>query len=67
MEDNDALLYAVMFFGVIVLMVGIICLKYQVDMKTQLKQDAIQLGYADYNATNGKWQWKTNMIKIERQ
>jgi len=25
-----------------------------------LKQEAIRLGYADYNSTNGNWEWKTN-------
>jgi len=27
-----------------------------------LKQQAITLGYAEYNQTNGIWQWKTNSV-----
>lgn len=25
---------------------------------TQLRKDAIQRGFAEYNQTNGQWQWK---------
>ena len=32
----------------------------KIDLKN-LKQEAIQLNYAEYNSTNGVWQWKTNL------
>jgi len=31
--------------------------------RRNLRQEAIQLGYAEYNATNGIWQWKTNLVE----
>jgi hypothetical protein len=32
-----------------------------------MRYKAIELGYAGYDYTTGNWQWKTNLIKIERQ
>lgn len=30
---------------------------------SNLKKEAIELNYADYNRTNGVWQWKTNSVE----
>ncbi len=43
-----------------------VCVIFGVSHLTQMKkfeafqQTAITLGYAEYNATNGVWYWKTN-------
>lgn len=31
--------------------------------KSIIKKDAIIQGYAEYNSTNGIWQWKKNVIE----
>lgn len=31
-----------------------------------LRDEAIQIGYAQYNPTNAVWQWKTNVV-LERK
>jgi hypothetical protein len=33
-----------------------------VDQLNDMKQQAIVLGYAEYNRTNGGWQWVTNNL-----
>jgi len=34
-------------------------------LQHDLKVEAIQLNYAEYNSTTGVWQWKTNVIVNE--
>jgi hypothetical protein len=30
-----------------------------------LQKEAVQLNFAEYNSTNGVWQWKTNSVNIK--
>ena len=32
----------------------------KMDGKSALKREAIERNFAEYNSTNGVWQWKTN-------
>ena len=46
--------------GTLAIMVCItsVCPNKEVDPSTDLKAEAIQSGLAEYNPTNGNWQWK---------
>jgi hypothetical protein len=33
---------------------------FTMDGKSALKREAIERNFAEYNSTNGVWQWKTN-------
>ena len=33
----------------------------------ELKRQAIQLGVAEHNPTNGVWQWKTNSLPLPKK
>lgn len=49
----------------IVVACWIICLAFDTleGRAKNLREQVISLGYAEYNSTNGNWQWKTNSIK----
>lgn len=34
---------------------------FQLEYLKQLRQEAVRLGFAEYNSTNAVWQWKTNV------
>jgi len=59
MDMRDEILVG-MVIGIVVgiLAGGFVVAKLQRD----LKEEAIQLNYAEYNSTNGNWQWITNSI-----
>lgn len=37
------------------------------DTRSEIRAQAIQLGYAHYEPIGGYWQWKTNSINLEKK
>lgn len=57
MDHDDFLLFFV--FGIFVIFGFGGCVS-MAKRCGEIQQEAIQLGYAEYNKTNGTWQWVTN-------
>lgn len=34
------------------------------EAKRTFQAEAVQRGFAEYNSTNGIWQWKTNVVTV---
>ena len=56
MDDNEGTGCAIWIFVVIMCLVLGFSLGQQSNSNT-FKQEAIKLGYAEYNRTTGEWQW----------
>jgi hypothetical protein len=62
MDDNDNVIFVVA--GVIIFILGLSlgAIYTRTNYVHPLRREAIALHYAEYNSTNGNWQWKTNVV-----
>ena len=51
----------VIIFFILVFILGLFFFAGRVE-GSKLKEEAIKLNFAEYNSTNGVWQWKTNSV-----
>ncbi len=57
---NDSILIIVVLLMLIVFcLIGFFAQGSNFD---KMRRDAVTLGYAEYNSTNGHWGWKTNSL-----
>ncbi len=62
MTNNDCVIFVMA--GVIIFILGLSlgAIYTQTNYVHPLRREAIALHYAEYNSTNGNWQWKTNVV-----
>lgn len=63
MNDKPATVAIVaLIFTILLLIITAFRFELEKDYSRNLRREAISLGFAEYNNTNGVWQWKTNVV-----
>jgi len=74
MKDTLEIIYGILIGLVVSFVMFVLIPSYAIEksskqktnlIETAIKQEAIQLGYAEYNSVTGVWQWKTNVVVNE--
>ena len=50
---------------VVVVVILLVCGQILSNHIDNLKKEAVQRGFADYNQTTGNWEWKTNVVIVK--
>lgn len=61
-KNNVGIGFGHCVFYIIAFLVLFFCVVHVAFQRDQIAQDAVSLGYAEYNAKSGQWQWITNTL-----